>query len=304
MELYKNKEAFRDAIIETARFYKVNEALVEKDYFVMYILSELNKAIPGLLFKGGTCCSHAYKAIDRFSEDIDLSLNIEHFGRNHNIKANKKVLEVCDKLGFKIINREEVEKHSHGNFNCYYVQYPISFSSSSIKPFVQIEMTFYTKAYPDEIRLVNSIIGDWLKEKDKINVAREFDLLPFEMCVQKLERTFVDKVFAICDYFERNELVRNSRHIYDLYKIGNIIEIENPKLYKLVTAVRNDRRSNVRCISAKDGYDINKTLRKIIDGAFYKSDYENVTMLLLTKIVDYDTAIAVLEKIIKTNLFG
>ena len=143
MWLYKNKNNFVDAIAKVSQSLKINEELIEKDYFVMLVLSELNKAIPGLLFKGGTCCSHAYKVIDRFSEDIDLSLDTDHFGRNQNIKANKAVIDVCDRIGFKIINREEVEKHSHGSFNRYYIEYPITFVSESVKPYVQVEMTFY-----------------------------------------------------------------------------------------------------------------------------------------------------------------
>lgn len=292
-----------DAIVETSRSYKINEALIEKDYFVMLILSELNKAIPGLLFKGGTCCSHAYKAIDRFSEDIDLSLNNEHFGRSHNTKANKTVIEVCDRLGFKILNRDEVIKHSHGSFNRYYIEYPISFSSSSVKPFVQVEMAFYQKAYPEEVRPVNSIIGDWLIENGNEDAAKEFNLLPFSISVQKLERTFVDKVFAICDYFERKESERNSRHIYDLFKITSIIDLNDSNLKELIKSVRKDRTRNDRCISAKEGYDINETLKKIIESSYFKSDYENVTKLLLTKNVEYEDAINVLNRIIDSKLF-
>ena len=34
MELYKDKEKFNDAIVEVSRSLKINEALIEKDYFV------------------------------------------------------------------------------------------------------------------------------------------------------------------------------------------------------------------------------------------------------------------------------
>ena len=217
MWLYKNKNNFVDAIAKVSQSLKINEELIEKDYFVMLVLSELNKAIPGLLFKGGTCCSHAYKAIDRFSEDIDLSLDSKHFGRSNNIKANKVIVDVCNQLGFGIINLDEVKNHSHGNFNRYYIEYPISFPSNSIKPYIQIEMTFYQKSYPEEQRYVNSIIGDWLIKNNMQEIANEFNLIPFSICVQKLERTFIDKVFAICDYFKRKESARNSRHIYMTY---------------------------------------------------------------------------------------
>ena len=304
MELFKDKEQFIDIVIETSRALKINETLIEKDYYIIFFLSELNKRIPGLLFKGGTCCSHAYHAIDRFSEDIDLSLDVDHFGRSHNISANHKIVEICDEFGFKISNREEVIKHSHGNFNRYYIEYPISFSSAIIKPYIQVEMSFYQKAYPHENKNVTSIIGEWLISSGNIAIAEFYNLKPFNVCVQKLERTFIDKVFAICDYFEHKKYDRNSRHIYDLYKISQIINLCDPALKELVQMVRNDRKKNEKCISAKDGYDINSTLKAIVNTNPFESDYKEVTSKLLIKYIDYKEAIKVLNTIMELNLFS
>lgn len=304
MELYKNREQFNDAIIEASRSLKINEALLEKDYFVMLLLAELNKAVPGLLFKGGTCCSHAYHAIDRFSEDIDLSLDTEHFGRNHNKEANHKVVEVCDKLGFEISNRDEVISHSHGNFNCYFVEYPALYSSFAVKPYVQIEMAFYQKSYPHEIKPVNSLIGEWLINGGNEEAAKRYGLMPFDVCVQKLERTFIDKVFAICDYYERKEIVRNSRHIYDLHKISQIIDLSNESLHQLIYEVRDERKRNSKCVSAADGYDVNHALKEIIDSGLFESDYQKVTSKLLTKNVEYENAVGVLKLIVDLGLFN
>ncbi len=52
--------------------------LIEKDFWVCWTLERLF-ALPGfhdhLLFKGGTSLSKVYGLIQRFSEDIDLSLS-------------------------------------------------------------------------------------------------------------------------------------------------------------------------------------------------------------------------------------
>jgi hypothetical protein len=52
--------------------------LLEKDVWVVWTLSALFRSGlgSGLTFKGGTSLSKAYKAIDRFSEDIDLTYDI------------------------------------------------------------------------------------------------------------------------------------------------------------------------------------------------------------------------------------
>lgn len=52
--------------------------LLEKDFWVVWTLKTLFESQAGadLTFKGGTSLSKAYKIIDRFSEDIDLTSNI------------------------------------------------------------------------------------------------------------------------------------------------------------------------------------------------------------------------------------
>ena len=47
----------------------------------------------------------------------------------------------------------------------------------------------------------------------------KFSLSDFKMKTQCIERTFIDKVFALCDYFLQNKIPSHSRHIYDIYKL-------------------------------------------------------------------------------------
>lgn len=57
--------------------------IIEKDYWVVWVLERLfslDKMKPHLTFKGGTSLSKVYGLIDRFSEDIDLSIEKEFFG--------------------------------------------------------------------------------------------------------------------------------------------------------------------------------------------------------------------------------
>jgi hypothetical protein len=51
---------------------------MEKDVWVVWALSTLFESSLGshLVFKGGTALSKAYKAIRRFSEDVDLTYDI------------------------------------------------------------------------------------------------------------------------------------------------------------------------------------------------------------------------------------
>ena len=245
MKLCDNKQDFSDIILRVSKELDIYPSLVEKDYYVNLFLNVLNKRIQGLLFKGGTSLSKCYKIIDRFSEDIDLTLDNEHFSQSKKRKANKAIIEACDELGFTLSNREWVENHSHGNYNVYIIEYPLLFPFDYVKPFIKIEMVFMQKAYPNEIQNVDSYIGSWLINNGYENLANKYDLRPFPIHVQTLERTLIDKVFAICDYYLKNETERNSRHIYDIYKILTKIQLDD-KLSSLVNNVRDDRKNNLR----------------------------------------------------------
>ena len=302
MNLHNYSDIFFKYIEQVAKKYNVAPALIEKDYFAFLLLSELNKAIPGLLFKGGTCLSSAFHIIDRFSEDIDLTLDNNHYGRAKNTNANHKVFEVCDKLGFVVINKEKAKLRSHASFNRYLIEYPFHYLNDAIKKTIQVEMVFLQKSYPSETKKANSLIGYSL-EKLNNDESKKYELESFDINVQSLERTFVDKVFAICDYFERNETRRNSRHLYDLYKICDSINLNSDDMINLIKSVREDRKKSYRAVSARDGYSINDTLLRIKDTNFYKEDFEKITTQMLFIKVGYDEIVTVLDKIIESKAF-
>jgi hypothetical protein len=66
---------------ETAAVLGIRPVIAEKDFWVCWVLMRLfalSGDRPGMLFKGGTSLSKAYALIDRFSEDIDVSLDRAH----------------------------------------------------------------------------------------------------------------------------------------------------------------------------------------------------------------------------------
>lgn len=301
MELYKNKQDYEDAITATANHFKVSPGIVEKDYFVTIILKKLKESIPGILFKGGTSLSKCFKIIERFSEDIDLTLDTTHFTQSNKRNANKSIIAVCDELGFEIENREEVEAHSHGNYNCYYIKYPISFNDSAVKPYIKLEMVFIQKAYPDTVKPVTSMIGEYLTAINQAAVLPVFNLDPYDITVQALERTLVDKVFALCDYYMRGEVIRQSRHIYDISKLMTVVDWKNMSI--LIEEVRSDRRVNKTCPSAQPGVCVSDILNRIIDEEYFRKDYEDVTEVLLIDKVGYDDAIQSVKEISESRIF-
>ena len=110
------------------------------------------------------------------------------------------------------------------------------------------------------------------------------------MQVQSLERTFIDKVFAVCDYRIQNMMDRDSRHLYDIAKLLPEVEI-TPELDALIDRVRDDRMKSKNNPSAQLEYNIPDMLKEIISSRFYESDYNNITKKLLYEDVSYNDAI-------------
>lgn len=300
MRLHNDKEAFKQAVRAAARFYHIDPSLVEKDYFVTLVLKELVDKMPYMVFKGGTSLSKCYKVIQRFSEDIDLTLDKQHFTQGPRVHMKSVIIGTCNRLGLKVLNESETK--SRRAYNNYCVEYPKEFSNGITNPQLIIETVFIQKSYPTEVKSADSIIGEWLKEVNNFEAVEQFELFPFNVNAQSLERTFVDKVFAICDYMLDNRSERQSRHIYDLYCILPQITF-NEELKTLITEVREDRKKSERNYSAKDDIKVEELLKTMIDSEFYKKDYEDNTMKLLLSEVAYEQAITVIDKIIDSKFF-
>lgn len=82
--LAASDEERRDLFIGTAHRLGTAEQNIEKDFWVSWTLdalfNELTASAPRLLFKGGTSLSKGYGLIERFSEDIDITVFREDIG--------------------------------------------------------------------------------------------------------------------------------------------------------------------------------------------------------------------------------
>ena len=80
MKLHETSGSERRAVfVDAAAGIGIRQDMVEKDFWVSWVLNRLfgDKEIAKIfLFKGGTSLSKAYHCIRRFSEDIDLLLDL------------------------------------------------------------------------------------------------------------------------------------------------------------------------------------------------------------------------------------
>lgn len=105
---------FEEAYERSAR--TKSAIIIEKDFWVCWTLNRIftnPKLAPHIIFKGGTSLSKCYGMIDRFSEDLDLTLSKTYIGitresdpitASTSSQRGKRLIELSTTVTTKIIN--------------------------------------------------------------------------------------------------------------------------------------------------------------------------------------------------------
>ena len=136
-----------------------------------------------------------------------------------------------------------------------------------------------------------------------MDILEEYGFEPFMMRTQSLSRTFIDKLFAVCDYYMNEKPARNSRHLYDIFKLYPYITI-NAEFRMLVADVRKHRATMDEKItpSARDSVDVIQWVRQIVESGFYEKDYEDSTMKVISDNIGYKEVVDCYSKVM-SDLF-
>ena len=288
MFLHEDRQVFEEVISATSEYLGRSIDIVEKDYYVTMILKMLSEHYDNVVFKGGTSLSKALHVITRFSEDIDITFS-EHIGGSRRKKLKNVVMaDISKTLNIPITNWEGLQ--SDRDVNAYIFDYKsIVPSNNKLSTGVKLETALGSYAFPTVEREIDSYVFQYLKSINADNLIEKYNLQPFKMYVQAVERTFIDKIFALCDYYMEGKSTRLSRHLYDIYKLNPLIVFDE-SFRTLFKEVRAHRAEMEVCPSAQPGVDIRKLIKDICDSEYYKADYESITSYFTSDPVDYNDA--------------
>lgn len=162
MYLHEDKGKFKELIEQVSEETGKTVVVIEKDYYVTMILRLLSKELPNVVFKGGTSLSKGFKAINRFSEDIDITFD-EHIGEARRKKLKNNIIKgISETLNMPISNWRSTQ--SDRDYNVYYFSYEsvIGLQDDRMLFSVKLETALGSYAFPTEKVMIGSYLGGFV----------------------------------------------------------------------------------------------------------------------------------------------
>ncbi len=302
---------------ETAAAKATTAAIVEKDFWVTWVLNRLFREPPLarlLIFKGGTSLSKVYNLIERFSEDIDLVLDWrilsdksplakrskskqEQFNKDINERAQKYIAEELLML---------VKESFEGLCDCCVsdddphvidVNYPAAFPDDYLRPEVRLEIGPLASWLPSESRRINCYAAQVFPHL--------FEQRDCQVQVITAERTFWEKATILHQEAHRPEdspqPPRYSRHYYDLAKMAQspVKELALADTELLTSVVKFKQRFYPRGWAR---YDLAQpgSLKLVPEGnvlASVRSDYRSMENMIFGEAPNFDELLSILQKL-------
>lgn len=243
MNLHTYYDEFEGIILQVGSRVDIRSDVLEKDYYVTLMLKELaaNQDTWKAYFKGGTALYKALGSMNRFSEDIDLTVSIEGCTSN----TSKKNRIVKSAKGYTCLERMKDDpdhSNSRDSITAIYKYDPIFVDDlgDSLQRFgrVKVESTSFTVSEPIESLKIAPIIYTMATGAEKEILENSFEVKPFDVLTIKLERIFIDKMFAVEFYYKRYKQNINNvqkrdtfgfdvaKHIYDLMIMHKLDKIK------------------------------------------------------------------------------
>jgi predicted nucleotidyltransferase component of viral defense system len=234
------------SINEASRISGISAKAIEKDWWVTLSLKLVFNTpyAKYFAFKGGTSLSKGWQLIDRFSEDIDISLSSEAVGITYAEKPSKTFVEQLRRAGCAFTSNELMEalkaefQNNQVPENLYSIEAePVRADMPDTDPqtlYVNFISLFDPNPYlPDRVKIEFSVRS--LKEP---STNRNMSSLLFthfpnknyteencEVLTIQPQRTLIEKMLLLHEEYNRDERAkmrtdRMSRHYYDLFQLS------------------------------------------------------------------------------------
>lgn len=268
--IHEDKD-FHNLIGIVAEVTGISRALIEKDYWVVHSLWALHDGRFEVWFKGGTSLSKGFGLIERFSEDLDLKVELRdrdaippvNWKKDKPQHVSKRVIwwqqlaaMIRVAAADVVVDREPWRKDgpdSKAHSACLRVLYPgrhVVELPGHNPPYVKLELGD-ARVLPFVARPVSSFIHDHLTSLGQL--VGFVDNRPHEVRHVHPWVTLLEKLSAIMKWYGQSHVgaARFVRHYEDAARIA-AADLPPPQGYTLATLASEMRATTLRFIPAPD----------------------------------------------------
>ncbi len=220
MKLHEYQYEFKDLISIVASKLHIPESAVERDYYIVLLLKNLENSeyADKCVFKGGTSLSKCYPgSIERFSEDIDLTF----LGMELSDKACDKSIKQIEAIMTTGAQTDKITAERSNRSKSMYVW----FANEDNK--IKLEIGSSVRPDPYSKKTFKSYIHEFLEEQGAEDDIQKFELASVTLNVLHIERTFIDKIMSVKRHAICESLDKKVRHIYDVTRLFTLPEIQD-----------------------------------------------------------------------------
>jgi len=220
---------FKDLLRAVGDSKRQRAAIIEKDYYLCRALHALSAGHTGeFILKGGTSLSKGWNLLDRFSEDLDILVRGEaDWGKSRRDTRLKALRDaIAESKGFALDQGDKRTRAETGvSRSAVYCYESVTTDVPGLGRNVLFEAGYRGFADAAVKRTIRSMVAEYAKANGQQNLAE--DLRDFEIELQDLRRTFVEKLFAIHAAYAKDLANNRMRHYYDLSRLCGVEEIQS-----------------------------------------------------------------------------
>jgi predicted nucleotidyltransferase component of viral defense system len=225
--IHNDKDKFSKLIDRIASQTGFYAPLMEKDYYLTLILSQISKLSENLFLKGGTCLNKIYYSYNRLSEDLDFSMRLPEDTATRGIRhkciqpVKNNIESFAKQFGMHIESIESAGRNASKQYIYSFIyNSAIVPTEQTIK--IEIGLRFNpidkTETHSVQHKFLHAFTGEPLFDGGKINCLSLNEIVSEKLRAAALRLIVAPRDFYDLDFILRNGFDLTNKKVIGLFK--------------------------------------------------------------------------------------
>ncbi|MFC1510184.1 nucleotidyl transferase AbiEii/AbiGii toxin family protein [Candidatus Omnitrophota bacterium] len=283
--IHKNKKDFIDLINMTVQRTGFRAYLLEKDYYLTYLLSKINDLSEDLIFKGGTCLNKIYYSYHRLSEDLDFSMKLpEHTTKRGNRRKciqpiKDGIADYIKQFDMRIDDTKNLGRNESKQYVYYFIYKSVVQPKEQVIKFevgLRFNPILDTETRDVNHKFLHPFTQEPLFDGGQVNCLSIKEIVSEKMRAAAIRKTIAPRDFYDLDFIVRQGFDLSDRQVLSLFVKKLEEDDGDPDIAKYkINLGRSDKEINdmksrienelfdVLTVGERENFDLDTALKRI-----------------------------------------